>query len=57
VELMYRAGGTTAIEQDHLLGRCWRDLQVLGQNFTVAPEYYGHTGRVFLGLEPGPKMS
>jgi alkylation response protein AidB-like acyl-CoA dehydrogenase len=57
VELMYRAGGTTSIEQSHLLGRCWRDLQVLGQNFTVAPEYYGHTGRVFLGMEPSPKMS
>jgi alkylation response protein AidB-like acyl-CoA dehydrogenase len=57
VDLMYRAGGTTAIEQDQLLGRCWRDLQVLGQNFTVAPEYYMHTGRVFLGMEPSPKMS
>jgi hypothetical protein len=57
VELMYRAGGTTSIERGQLIGRCARDIQVLAQNFTVAPEYYVHTGRVLLGLDPGPKMA
>jgi alkylation response protein AidB-like acyl-CoA dehydrogenase len=55
-DLMYRAGGTTSIERNHLLARCWRDIHVIGQNFTVLPEYYQITGRVFLGLDPGPKL-
>jgi alkylation response protein AidB-like acyl-CoA dehydrogenase len=57
MDLMYRAGGTTSIERDHHLARCWRDLHVIGQHANVLPEYYPLSGRVFLGLDPGPKLS
>jgi alkylation response protein AidB-like acyl-CoA dehydrogenase len=57
LDLMYRAAGTTAIESDHRLARCWRDAHVAGQTFQVLPEYYAVAGRVFLGLDPGPKLA
>ncbi len=57
MDLMYRAGGTTGIQQDHRLARCWRDLHVVGQTFQLLPDYYVLGGRVFLGLDPGPKLS
>jgi alkylation response protein AidB-like acyl-CoA dehydrogenase len=57
MDLMYRAGGTTGIARDHPLARCWRDLHVVGQTFQLLPEYYMLGGRVFLGLDPGPKLS
>jgi len=57
MDLMWRAGGTTAIERDHRLARCWRDVHVVGQHANVLPEYYPIGGRVFLGLDPGPKLS
>jgi len=55
-DLMYRAGGTTSIERDHLLARCWRDIHAVGQNTTVLPEHYQNAGRVFLGLDPGARI-
>src|SRR5262249_14752133 len=57
MDLMYRAGGTTSIEHSHRLARCWRDVHVVGQTFQVLPEYYLLGGRVFLGLDPGPKLA
>ena len=33
----------------------WRDLQVVGQAATLAPEWYPIGGRAFLGLDPGPR--
>lgn len=56
-DLMFRAGGTTSIAREHTLARCWRDVHVVGQNIAVLPEYYLLGGRVFLGLDPGPKLS
>jgi hypothetical protein len=56
VEPLYRAGGTTTIARTNLLGRCWRDVQVVGQNLAVGPEYYEIAGRAFLGLEPGSRL-
>ncbi len=53
VDLMYRAGGTTVIEPSDLLGRCWRDIHIVGQNFNVDPEYYVLAGRALLGLDSG----
>jgi alkylation response protein AidB-like acyl-CoA dehydrogenase len=55
-DLMYRAGGTTSIEHSHVIARCWRDIHVVGQNFTVLPEFYQLAGRLFLGLDPGPRL-
>ncbi len=57
VDLMYRAGGTTSIERGQRLARCWRDVHVVGQTFQVLPEYYMVGGRVFLGLDPGPRLA
>jgi alkylation response protein AidB-like acyl-CoA dehydrogenase len=57
VDLMYRAGGTTSIEWNHRLARCWRDVHVVGQAITVLPEYYMLGGRLFLGLDPGPRLA
>jgi indole-3-acetate monooxygenase len=57
MDLMYRAGGTTSIERGQRLARCWRDVHVVGQTFQVLPEYYMVGGRVFLGLDPGPKLA
>jgi indole-3-acetate monooxygenase len=57
MDLMYRAGGTTSIERNHRLARCWRDVHVVGQTFQVLPEFYMLAGRAFLGLDPGPKLA
>jgi alkylation response protein AidB-like acyl-CoA dehydrogenase len=56
MDLMYRAGGTTSSKRTHQLARCWRDLHVVGQAASVAPDWYPLTGRVFLGLDPGPRL-
>jgi len=50
VDLMHEAGGTTSIERDHPLARCWRDAHVVGQNVNVGKEFYGMFGRAFLGV-------
>jgi indole-3-acetate monooxygenase len=57
MDLMYRAGGTTSSQRSHQLARCWRDLHVVAQAASTAPEWYAVTGRVFLGLEPGPRLT
>ena len=57
MDLVYRAGGTTATERTHRLAHCWRDLQVVGQAAAVNPDWYPVVGRVLLGLEPGSRLS
>jgi indole-3-acetate monooxygenase len=57
VDLMFRAGSTTSIEASHLIGRCWRDVHAVGQHVNLMPEFYTLAGRVFLGLDPGPRLS
>jgi alkylation response protein AidB-like acyl-CoA dehydrogenase len=56
MDLMYRAGGTTSSKRTHRLAHCWRDLQVVGQAASVAPEWYALSGKALLGLEPGPRL-
>jgi len=56
MDLMYRAGGTTSSRRTHRLARCWRDLQVVGQAASVAPDWYGLSGKALLGIEPGPRL-
>jgi alkylation response protein AidB-like acyl-CoA dehydrogenase len=51
VDLMYGAGGTTAIEDASPLSRCFRDVHVVAQNFTVSPQNYEVGGRVLLGMD------
>jgi hypothetical protein len=31
-------------------------LQVVGQAASVAPDWYGLSGKALLGLEPGPRL-
>jgi hypothetical protein len=38
------------------LAECWRDLHVVGQTVTLAPEWYPIGGRVYLGIDPGPRL-
>jgi alkylation response protein AidB-like acyl-CoA dehydrogenase len=57
MDLVYRAGGTTATERTQRLAHCWRDLQVVGQAASIAPEWYPIVGRVLLGLDPGPRLT
>ena len=57
MELMFRAGGTTATQRTHQLARCWRDLYVVGQSAGISPEWYPLTGQALLGLDPRPRLS
>ena len=56
MDLMYRHGGSTSFLRESRLAECWRDLHVVGQTVTLAPEWYPIGGRAFLGLDPGPRL-
>jgi alkylation response protein AidB-like acyl-CoA dehydrogenase len=56
MDLMYRHGGSTSFKRESRLAECWRDLHVVGQTVTIAPEWYPIGGRVYLGVDPGPRL-
>jgi alkylation response protein AidB-like acyl-CoA dehydrogenase len=56
MDLVYRHGGSTSFKCESRLAECWRDLHVVGQTATVAPEWYPIGGRVYLGMDPGPRL-
>ena len=56
MDLVYRHGGSTSFKRDSRLAECWRDLHVVGQTVTVAPEWYPIGGRVLLGMDPGSRL-
>jgi alkylation response protein AidB-like acyl-CoA dehydrogenase len=56
MDLMYRHGGSTSFERESRLAECWRDLHVVGQTVTIAPEWYPIGGRVYLGMDAGPRL-
>jgi indole-3-acetate monooxygenase len=56
MDLMYRHGGSTSVKRESRLAECWRDLHVVGQTVTIAPEWYPLGGRVYLGMDPGPRL-
>jgi len=56
MDLVYRHGGSTSFKRESRLAECWRDLQVVGQTVTIAPEWYPIAGRALLGMEPGPRL-
>jgi alkylation response protein AidB-like acyl-CoA dehydrogenase len=56
MDLMYRHGGSTSFKRESRLAECWRDLHVVGQTVTIAPEWYPIGGRILLGIDPGPRL-
>jgi indole-3-acetate monooxygenase len=38
VDLIYPHGGSTSFKRESRLAKCWRDLHVVGQTLTIAPE-------------------
>jgi indole-3-acetate monooxygenase len=56
VDLVFRQGGSTSYRRESRLAECWRDLHVVGQAVTLMPEWYPMGGRVFLNMDPGPRL-
>jgi indole-3-acetate monooxygenase len=56
MDLVYRHGGSTSFKRESRLAECWRDLHVVGQTVTVGPEWYPMGGRVYLGMDSGPRL-
>ena len=55
IELIVEAAGTTANEKAHPLERIARDIKVVGQHISVAPQNIEDGGRLLLGL-PAQEM-
>ncbi len=56
VDLMYGAGGGTAVYAASPLQRCFRDIHVATQHMMVAPATLELAGRILLGLEADTAM-
>ena len=56
MDLVFRHGGSTSYARASRLAECWQDLQVVGQAVAVAPEWYPIGGRVYLNMDPGPRL-
>ncbi|MDB5398758.1 MAG: hypothetical protein JWQ55_776 [Rhodopila sp.] len=56
MDLVYRHGGSTSFKRESRLAECWRDLHVVGQTVTIAPEWYPIGGRIYLGMDPGSRL-
>jgi len=56
MDLVYRQGGSTSFKRESRLAECWRDLHTVGQTVTLPPERYPIRRRVYLGLDPGPRL-
>jgi alkylation response protein AidB-like acyl-CoA dehydrogenase len=56
MDLVYHFSGTTGFKRGTRMSECWRDLHTVGQTGMVAPEWYPIAGRVFLGMDPGPRL-
>jgi alkylation response protein AidB-like acyl-CoA dehydrogenase len=53
VDLVCGVAGTKAIFESSPLERCQRDVRVVPQHITVAPQWNANAGRVLLGLPSG----
>jgi alkylation response protein AidB-like acyl-CoA dehydrogenase len=52
-DLVHDAAGMSAVVQDTVLERCWRDMHTMTQHIILSPARYEIAGRVLLGLDPG----
>ena len=54
MDLMYRQGASTRrTSGENRLAECWRDLHVISQAVTLAPEWYPIGDRSFVTHQPG----
>jgi indole-3-acetate monooxygenase len=56
VDLMYHAGGGSAVHSKHPLQRCLRDVHTVTQHVMVNQSMYEQTGRMYLGIGPVPAL-
>jgi indole-3-acetate monooxygenase len=56
MHLAYHHGGSMSFKRESRLAECWRDRHTVGQTVTLAREWYPIGGRVYLGLNPGPRL-
>jgi indole-3-acetate monooxygenase len=52
-EMMFEAGGGTALYEDGRLARCSRDAQAAAQHIALTSNNYEFAGRVLLGMDSG----
>jgi alkylation response protein AidB-like acyl-CoA dehydrogenase len=52
-DMMFQAGGGTAIQESGRLARCWRDVHAMSHHNGIAPAQFEPAGRVMLGMDPG----
>jgi len=51
-----RHGGSTSFKRESRLAECWRDLHVVGQTVTLAPNGIPIGGPGVSGIDPGPRL-
>ncbi len=56
VDLVFGISGSSAIQESAPIERCWRDVHAAATHATVAEVNHETTGKVLLGIDPGPVL-